>query len=110
VETRKDERQEKKGGASPSPTEKRLGDGSGFEAVGGDVLGGGGDFGDAGFGIAMGDGGMRFRGGFGRQRADGLVTAGIFGFVHGAVGDGEKFLVADVDGGSHIPRESGPAD
>ena len=53
---------------------------------------------------------MRFGGGIGRQCADGLVAAGIFGFVEGAVGEGEDFLVVDVDGGSHIPRERGPAD
>lgn len=90
--------------------EKRSGDGSRFEAVGGDVRGGGREFGDASFGIAVGDGGMRFGGGFGVESANGLVAAGILGLIECAVGKGEDFFVIDVHGRIHIPRESGPAD
>src|SRR5271170_6557383 len=47
---------------------------------------------------------------FGRQSADGLVAAGVFGFVEGAVGESEDFLVADIAGGIHVPREGGPSE
>ena len=88
----------------------RLGDGSGFKAVGGDVIGGGGDFRDASFGIAMSDSGMGFGGGFRGESADGEIASSVFCPVESAVGKGEDFFVVHVDGGSHVPGKSGPAD
>jgi len=88
----------------------RLGDGSGFETVSGDVDGGGCDFRHASFRIAVSDGSVRVSGSIRRERADGQVAACVLGFVHGAVGDGEDLFVVNVDGRIHVPGESGPAD
>lgn len=89
---------------------RRSGDGGGFEAVGGDVGGGVGNFGNASFGIVVRDGGVRLGGGFGSESADGLVAASVLGFVESAIGEGENFFVGNIDGRIHIPGESSPAD
>src|SRR5580704_1951927 len=99
----------REGQAPPLQSWRWLCDGSGFEAVGRDVDGRGCDFGDAGFGIAVGDGGMRFGGGLWMKSADGLVATGVLGFVKGAVGNGEDLFIANVDRGIHVPREGGPS-
>jgi hypothetical protein len=75
-----------------------LRDRSGFEAVGGDVGGGGCDFRDASFGIAVSDGSVRLSCRFGRKCANRQIAAGVLGFVEGAVGEGEDFFIVNVDG------------
>lgn len=74
----------------------------------GEVLGGGGEFGDASFRIRVSESvwlGAVLR----RKSADGLVAAGVFSFVEGAVGKAEDFFIAHVSRRSDIPREGGPA-
>src|SRR5579859_51393 len=88
---------------------KKLLNGGGFEAVGGEVLRGGGELGDARLRVTLRDGGVRFRAGFGRERSDRLIATGVLRFVKSAVGEAQNLFVVHVNGRGYRPREGGPA-